>query len=225
MTLRKSLVRDVDFLLVSTTLWQQLQSWFKGGPAIRIFITGGEPDLEPVMIKVNDEGKEKGVLMSLKISDVLLKDYIAEIMNYPSTEIEVKFKIKDDSSEQELPCGNKSLSYYNIREASTITIAEKVYTDSTIEEDKDFALTEEEMLYRAIQASLNVQQPNIAATPSSRERHGPLNIQIDNEDEKKHNGRPKTPSTGESTPTWRRKAPTASLPVNNYQYLSNMIKQ
>lgn len=221
MTLRKSLAVNTDFVLVNATLWQLLQMWFKGGPAIRLFAPNSEPDLHPVAVTLVDKEASRGILISLKITDRELRNYLAETCNYINSELEIKVKADEGSTEQTLCNDDKPLSAYKIKTNSIIVLSEKALTDSTIEEEKDvvFDMGEDEMLRRAIEASLrdvpNVSPPNFA----HRERPGPTG------ESRRHDKGHKTPSTGESTPTWKHKTAAALPHTNGYQYLFRMVKQ
>ena len=214
MSLRSSLVKNKDFVLINKELWNQLQAWFKGGPSIRIFIINDNPDLNPIRVKINNKGEEIGLLISTKITNLQFKNYITEFMNFKLNEIDIMIDQK-----KLLDC-NKSLENYNIHEGSIVTIIE----NKTHEEYKELSLslTEEEMLNKAIEESLKLMSKNSSL---KTERHRPPPIQIRDEEIKEENGRPKTPSTGESTPTWKHKNVGTIVQLNNYQYLTTIVKQ
>jgi len=215
MSLHKPLIQDKDFILVSSTLWQILQIWLKGGPTIRIPIISNEPDLDLITVTLIDKEVKKGILISPKITDVQLRNHLAEIANYITTELSVKFKVEEMSRERELYDDEKVLSYYGIKEGSIIILGEKACTDSTIEEEKDFGLNdlENEMLHSVIKAS-------IEDATSYRE---PVHTQTG--ELRKYNSGHKTPSTGECTPTWRQKTQQRISITNGYQHLFNIVKQ
>eukprot|EP00826_Nyctotherus_ovalis_P056131 TRINITY_DN7522_c0_g1_i6.p1 TRINITY_DN7522_c0_g1~~TRINITY_DN7522_c0_g1_i6.p1 ORF type:complete len:246 (+),score=31.91 TRINITY_DN7522_c0_g1_i6:322-1059(+) len=221
MSLRKSLTVNTDFILVNATLWQLLKMWFKGGPTIRLFVPNSEPDVHPVAVTLVDKEASRGILISLKITDSELRNYLAETCNYISSELEIKVKADEGSAEQTLYNDNKPLNAYNIKPNSIIILSEKAFTDSTIEEEKDvvFDIGENEMLRRAIEASLrdvpNFSPPNF----TQRERAGATG------EPRKHDKGHKTPSTGESTPTWKHKSAAAFPHTNGYQYLFRIVKQ
>jgi hypothetical protein len=213
MSLHKPLVQNKDFILVNSTLWQLLQIWFRGGPTIRIPMISAEPDLNLITVIIVDKEIKKGILISLKITDAQLINYLAENFNYITTELSVKFKVDERSQEKELYNDEKVLSYYGIREGSILTLGEKACTDSTIEEEKGFALNDldDEMLCSVIEASLKDVTPQREPVQAGELR--------------KYNNGHKTPSTGECTPTWRQRIQQRTLITNGYQHLFNIVKQ
>ena len=222
MTLRPSVVNEKDFVLVNESLWNQLKSWFSGGPEINLFVINSNPDLNPSTVTFSSTNK--GILISLQITDKQLLEHMAKAIHLRSDEIIVEFKNKEVQRNKEIVNINKTLKEHGITSGSTI-FARKKESIINFEEEKDLTLSEEEMLRQAIEESLrDSNQEPISRLERFRPPNIITNINHTHEDNKEENTRPKTPSTGESTPTWKHKQAILH-PVNNYQYLANIVNQ
>ena len=188
-----------------------------------------EPDLEPITVTLSrrDPKTEReiksGMLVSLKATDVQLLNYVGEFLHNEA--ISLKFKEAQDKDSAQILKFNKPLKDYGIRDGSLIFVSEKteqVYAGVhtlLVEEEKNptLVLTEEEMLRMAIEESLkDVVHPaledNEELKRNKRRRLPELQIEIEPsnpsihppaQSEENKVEKPKTPSTGESTPTWR----------------------
>eukprot|EP00826_Nyctotherus_ovalis_P065412 TRINITY_DN9619_c0_g1_i12.p1 TRINITY_DN9619_c0_g1~~TRINITY_DN9619_c0_g1_i12.p1 ORF type:complete len:239 (+),score=68.59 TRINITY_DN9619_c0_g1_i12:650-1366(+) len=158
--------------------------------------------------------------------------YVAELVQCRPAEVIVKFKNPADSSEHSVHNSGNSIGGCGIRPGAVVTGAKKP-SSIIIEEEKDIALSEEEILRQVLEISLRDLPRDAPQNPqqnSSRlDRLRPPSIAISHEEVKgeEDKERPKTPSTGESTPIWRHKrlAEYERPPVNNYQHLASVVEQ
>ncbi len=75
---------------------KMMQSWYRGGPEIRIPIVGDKPDLSPITLRFAIEGTERtdgpfGFLMSQRATCEQLVQCIAEILEEKTSHFLLKF--------------------------------------------------------------------------------------------------------------------------------------
>lgn len=215
-------------MLVGRGLWEKLRTWFGGGPEIRLFTVKSKADVNPVVVSINGKGK----LVSLGMGEEEFASYVAELVQCRPAEVIVKFKNPADASEHSIRNSGNSIGECGIRPGAVITAAKKP-SSTILEEEKDIALSEEEILRQVLEISLHDLPRSAVQNPqrnlSRLDRLRPPSVVVGHEEVKgeEDKERPKTPSTGESTPIWKHKrlAEREEPPVNNYQHLANVVKQ
>jgi len=217
-SLKPSLVRDKEYLLINKSLWLHLKDCFGGGPEIHIFVVDSKPDAEPITVTINDKGR----LVSLKIKDDQFIKYAAELIQNRPEEVLVKYKNAQNTSELLMHNNGSPIEEYGIGCDTIVSVIKK--PSAVLEESKDFILSEEEIIRQVSEMSLR-DQNSLQQEVSRLDRHRPPNIIITEEMKTAQEDKLKTPSTGESTPIWKHKRFTTTSPISHYQYLANIIKE
>lgn len=88
--LRSDLLEHLDFEYLTNISWRKLLHWYRGEPAVEVFVVNGEPDHSPVAMKVwvietqvdYDKPKET-VLVSRKVKVGQIHKYLCDRLSLP----------------------------------------------------------------------------------------------------------------------------------------------
>lgn len=108
-SLREDLQEHRDFEYLTNISWRKLLYWYKGGPAIEVFVVNGEVDLDPVPMMVwaietqsDYERPKETVMVSKKASVGQVHKYLCDRLSLTYYKYQLRIETNSDPSKNAL---------------------------------------------------------------------------------------------------------------------------